>query len=866
MNDDKQEDREPGDDADTPQPPYLPFEEARAYVRRLGLRTQREWLAWAASPQRPPDIPKWPETTYAEYVDLKDWLGTRKVYRSFQEAREYARSLGITKFEEWKALDRNKALPPDIPKNPQDYYKGQGFSTWKDFLGRTEPTYLPFEEARAFVRSLGLKNKVEWRRYAASADCPAHIPRYPEQVYKDKGWVTLDDWLGNANRWTAPLIKAFLESIKGIVRELQPAELFAILRKKGLIESDFRKNSNRAVLTALERLCRTAEPEKVIEDLTTQLDPTARPTGDVPEAENPPEEAPPGEAQPTGEDTPAETGPDDQPPEVVGEELTRVTRLPTLRTPEELDVADTVAEYVTDDGEVLDFLVYNRVAALWQAVLNNEPGFSLDEVRRRDGGTYFRLIRERFLEEYEATVNLPVPTAYSYHKNGRPAPPLLMQRLIAYRVLKQHRVGNWSGVGAGKTVSAVLAALVVDAELTVVVAFNSTLENWEREILAVCPAAQVVVKDRGPFSFAPGRPAFVVMNYESFQQEWAETDFIPNVLSANRRLDFVVIDEIQSVRQRSKAEESTRRRVVRKLLEEGARRNPALRVLGMSATPVINDLHESRVTLEMVTGQDMCELPVKFSVSNAITHHQLMIRHGVRFRPKEESKVDEQVVEVDGSALKDDLARLKIKVSNIAYLEQTLLKAKLPVIANHLTPGTLIYTQFVEGMVDEMTGLVKRLGLSVGVFTGDQKDGLDKFRGRLDPAKPPEQRCDVLIGSAPVGTGIDGLQQVGDQIIFACLPWTSAEYEQVVGRLNRKGVAFDRIKVVIPHVILRIDGQDWSWDRYRLQCIRYKRTLADAVIDGVVPEGRLPTRDEMYRQSMAALQDWITQVERADAT
>jgi superfamily II DNA or RNA helicase len=460
-------------------------------------------------------------------------------------------------------------------------------------------------------------------------------------------------------------------------------------------------------------------------------------------------------------------------------------------------------------------------------------------------------------------VNLPTPATYAYQKNGLPAPPLLMQRLIAYRVLKERRVGNWSGVGAGKTVSAILAALVTDAKLTIILAFNSTLENWEREIKAVCPIAQVVVKERGPFTFAPDRPAFVVMNYESFQQEWAEKEFIPNVLSGNPRLDFIVIDEIQSVRQRGKAEESTRRRTVRMLAEEAAKRNPDLRVLGMSATPVINDLHESRVTLEMVTGQDMCELPTRFSVSNAITHHQFMIRHGVRFRPKEESKVDEQVVEVDGSALKDDLARLKIKVSNIAYLEQTLLKAKLPVIANHLTPGTLVYTQFVEGMVDELTVLAKRLGLSVGVFTGEQKDGLDKFKSRLDPTKSPEQRCDILIGSSPVGTGIDGLQQVGNQLIFACLPWTSAEYEQIVGRLNRKGVVFDRIKVVIPQVNLLIDGNVWSWDRYRLQCIRYKRTLADAVIDGVVPEGRLPTRDEMYRQSVAALQDWITQVEQA---
>lgn len=116
-----------------------------------------------------------------------------------------------------------------------------------------------------------------------------------------------------------------------------------------------------------------------------------------------------------------------------------------------------------------------------------------------------------------------------------------------------------------------------------------------------------------------------------------------------------------------------------------------------------------------------------------------------------------------------------------------------------------------------------------------------------------------------MGTGIDGLQQVGNRLIFACLPWTSAEYEQIVGRLNRKGTAFANIDVIIPQVNLVIDGKPWSWDLKRLQCIRYKRTLADAVVDGVVPEGQLPNRDEMYRKSVAALQDWITRVETADA-
>jgi len=108
------------------------------------------------------------------------------------------------------------------------------------------------------------------------------------------------------------------------------------------------------------------------------------------------------------------------------------------------------------------------------------------------------------------------------------------------------------------------------------------------------------------------------------------------------------------------------------------------------------------------------------------------------------------------------------------------------------------------------------------------------------------------------------LQFVCNRLVFVSLPWTSADYEQVVGRLHRQGSAFDKVEVFVPLVELRRgEGADaWSWDRTRLQVIQYKRTLADAAIDGVIPEGRLPSRDELQRESLAALREWIDRATR----
>ncbi len=79
------------------------YEEAREFVRGLGLRNLLEWLAWAKSEERPSDIPMNPSEIYQHrgWVDIGDWLGNGYIirhggnWRSFEEAREFVRSLGL---------------------------------------------------------------------------------------------------------------------------------------------------------------------------------------------------------------------------------------------------------------------------------------------------------------------------------------------------------------------------------------------------------------------------------------------------------------------------------------------------------------------------------------------------------------------------------------------------------------------------------------------------------------------------------------------------------------------------------------------------------------------------------------------------
>ena len=61
------------------------------------------------------------------------------------------------------------------------------------------PPFRTFDEARVFARSLGLKNVAGWQDYCKSGELPKDIPSGPNGVYRDQGWAGYGDWLGTGN-------------------------------------------------------------------------------------------------------------------------------------------------------------------------------------------------------------------------------------------------------------------------------------------------------------------------------------------------------------------------------------------------------------------------------------------------------------------------------------------------------------------------------------------------------------------------------------------------------------------------------------------------------------------------------------------
>jgi hypothetical protein len=76
-------------------------------------------------------------------------------------------------------------------------YRDDGWVSWPDWLGNGKQyDMLPFAVGRAYARKLKLGCKREWQAWNKSGQRPSNIPANPHRVYRDDGWISMPDWLG----------------------------------------------------------------------------------------------------------------------------------------------------------------------------------------------------------------------------------------------------------------------------------------------------------------------------------------------------------------------------------------------------------------------------------------------------------------------------------------------------------------------------------------------------------------------------------------------------------------------------------------------------------------------------------------------
>jgi hypothetical protein len=183
------------------------FEDARTFVRGLGLKSYTEWRAYSKSDNKPADIPTTPARAYAEagWNGWGDWLGTGatadrlRQYRAFNRARAFVHRLGLKSLSKWRDYCQSGKRPADIPAHPDRTYARAGWAGLGDWLGtgrRRGGGWRSFKDARVFVRGRKLKSIAEWQDYCKSGRKPDDIPTSPNYVYASDGWTGYGDWLG----------------------------------------------------------------------------------------------------------------------------------------------------------------------------------------------------------------------------------------------------------------------------------------------------------------------------------------------------------------------------------------------------------------------------------------------------------------------------------------------------------------------------------------------------------------------------------------------------------------------------------------------------------------------------------------------
>ena len=230
---------------------YAAFEPVLTVLRALGANDDRiiEYFRSRAEGRKTgremPDMIDMPENinvdveAFIESIELQFWSRLAKLsWRPFEEAKLFSAELGLTGVMMWRkychGLLRDKGKrPEDIPYNPDRIYKDKGWVGWGDWLNTGNQSNInrihrDFQAARDFVHLLGIKNREGWNLYCQGKmkslpDRPDDIPKTPWVVYKDLGWVSLNDWFGLNRKSSWEKKKSFwpFEKARSFVRELK---------------------------------------------------------------------------------------------------------------------------------------------------------------------------------------------------------------------------------------------------------------------------------------------------------------------------------------------------------------------------------------------------------------------------------------------------------------------------------------------------------------------------------------------------------------------------------------------------------------------------------------------------------------------
>jgi len=115
---------------------FMSYKTAQNIITKKGISSWKEFNEFKKSSAFPKKFPNAPQVVYKkEWKDFHTFLGKQKIkYLDFKSSRDAVRKLDLRTQKEWHIYSKTKR-PVNIPSNPQRIY-AKDWKGWADFLGK----------------------------------------------------------------------------------------------------------------------------------------------------------------------------------------------------------------------------------------------------------------------------------------------------------------------------------------------------------------------------------------------------------------------------------------------------------------------------------------------------------------------------------------------------------------------------------------------------------------------------------------------------------------------------------------------------------------------------------------------------------
>ena len=547
--------------------------------------------------------------------------------------------------------------------------------------------------------------------------------------------------------------------------------------------------------------------------------------------------------------------------------------IPLFRTDTETiqDVIQKSDHYIPTikDDRLNKFMRLKFVKNIWISFFDN-PNQDLS-VLQRNGLEFHDRVIDDFERQYMSVTNddLQHWTALRKFYKFSKGQPKLMQRYGAFMLLTIQGLLNMFGTGTGKTLCAILGSKVINAKHVFWICPKSTIDQTKEMIMDAFPDISQVTtvldsNDKSiPSKFFEDttkkghefikngkyRTNYHIVNYDQFSQ--TKNGEMMQKQLMGKKIELFVLDESQMVKNRYETEEqaSKRRDKIIAILNNLRLQNQNMRVLMLSATPIVNNVKEFMSLHKMLSGTDLAQHGMSgyTNVKNGARMYVESQPFSLRYEAKYDIDIEQPITECFGF-LPDEMSDDTARETPFIQLETFLTEVRIPYMLKKFreireknpNEKLVLYTHYVgAGIIDKLQTAFINAGYRTGVFYGEDKSGWVKEVGKDFEGKPineypfKEGKLDVLIAGRTFQIGVDGAQYVCKNIFFNGFVWTPPEFEQTKGRLIRSGQS--EKKVYVHMFFATVNNFRYDYEVKFLRVLR-KQAMGDLCKDGRLPK------------------------------